>query len=186
MSGHESLKYWFLGDRPLILNVSWVAAFFSPFPPEQRKKASCSPFYRPNDCSIFEPLTNWQIEFWLLFARPSSLSLSLRYFFAQSSFSSGAGIFFLRVVRREWSDAIQFEKIRENKQGVGSRRRGGDEKQYFNRAREGAASSLRTRTPPSVNNNNKCIYLPNALRVDKRNRSPLSSNLLQPFPPIIV
>lgn len=121
-----------------------------------------------------------------LLVQALSLSLSLRYFFAQSSFSSGAGIFFLRVVRREWSDAIQFEKIRENKQGVGSRRRGGDEKQYFNRAREGAASSLRTRTPPSVNNNNKCIYLPNALRVDKRNRSPLSSNLLQPFPPIIV
>lgn len=52
---------------------------------------------------------------------------------------------------------------------------------------EGTASSLRPlqRELLPFNNNNKRIYLPNALRVDKRNRSPLSSNLLEPFPPIM-
>lgn len=143
ISGHESFKVLISRGSATNLERQLSYTLFLPVS-TWTEKASCSPFYRPNDCSVFEPyeLTNRILPL----VCSSKLSLSV-YFFAQSSFSSG--ILFLRVVRREWSDAIQFEKIRENNQGVGSRRRGGDEKQYFNRGRGGfVPSSAPTRTPP--------------------------------------
>lgn len=111
-----------------------------------------------------------------------SLSLSV-YFFAQSSFSSGAGILFLRVARREWSDAFRFE----NNRGVGSRVAGASTKNNILTVRgKGRLRPLEREPlpfPRTIITN--VVYLANALRVDKRNRSPLSSNLLEPFSPPI-
>lgn len=115
-------------------------------------------------------------------ALPLSLSLSV-YFFAQSSFSSGAGILFLRVARREWSDAFRFE----NNRGVGSRVAGASTKNNILTVRgKGRLRPLEREPlpfPRTIITN--VVYLANALRVDKRNRSPLSSNLLEPFSPPI-
>lgn len=164
-TGTKVLKYWFLGGSAANLErqLSYTP-FFSLFPPERREGLLLLPLLSPQRLLRFSSRTkiDKSNSACCLFVQALPLSLSLSvYFFAQSSFSSGAGILFLRVARREWSDAIRFEKIlRENNRGVGSRRRGGvDEKQYFNRAREGAASSPRTRTPPlpANNNNKRCI-----------------------------
>lgn len=140
--GKRARKFKVLISRgsPLILNVRWVTAVST-----WTERALCSPeFYRPNDCSIFEPyeLTNRILPV----VCSSKLSLSLPFSTSLHNPVSPGCSYFLPTCsygRMEWRDSIWKKKKKTGKQPrrwlVGSRRRrrrGGDEEQYFNRARK--------------------------------------------------
>lgn len=83
----------------------------------------------------------------------------------------------------EWTDAIQFEKTGNN-QGVVGVVVFTEVKQYFNRARRGFEGPLSLRVLQRENDFETIItniHLPNTLRVDKKDRSLLRSNLLECF-----
>lgn len=103
ISGHESFKVLISRGSATNLERQLSYTLFLPVS-TWTEKASCSPFYRPNDCSVFEPyeLTNRILPL----VCSSKLSLSLHLLLCTIQFLLRYSLPTCSTERMEWRDSI--------------------------------------------------------------------------------